>query len=73
MREPVINSNDTPKIHVGDPSVDYLALYFEDINLSIPPQLWGLLSSLYTRVPTPDKNSQCDKAFLNQDITTWDP
>ena len=73
MREAGISVNDTPKIHVQDPSCDDHSIYFKDSGLRIPLKLWGIFSYFHSRVPTDQEIAECDKVFITPDSDSWDP
>ena len=73
LREAGIEVQDVPKIHVDNPSASDHCIKFDDFDLKIPLQLWGIFSFFHTRKPTEDEISTCDKIFLTPDSENWDP
>ena len=55
MREAGIVVNDTPKIHMKNPTIEDHSIYFADSNFRIPMALWGTFSYFPTRLPTNDE------------------
>ena len=73
MREAGIVVNDTPKIHVKDPTIEDHSLYFEETNFRIPMALWGTFSYFPTRSPTNDELAACDDVYLLTPNGIWNP
>jgi hypothetical protein len=73
MREAGIVINDTPKIHVKDPTIEDHSLYFEETNFRIPMALWRTFSYFPTRSPTNDKLAACDDVYLLTPNGIWNP
>ncbi len=73
MREAGIVVNDTPKIHVNDPTVEDHSIYFEETNFRIPMALWGTFSYFPTRAPTNDELDACDDVYLLTPNGIWNP
>ena len=44
LREAGVRLCDTPKIQMGNPTVDHHSIYFLKISFRIPLLLWGILS-----------------------------
>ena len=55
MREAGIVVNDTPKIHMKNPTIEDRSIYFEETSFRIPMALWGTFSYFSTRAPTNDE------------------
>ena len=45
LRKAGVKVNETPKIHVADPSKDDHAIIFPETGLRIPLQLWGVCAA----------------------------
>ncbi len=73
MREAGIVVNDTPKIHMNDPTVEDHSIYFEETNFRIPMALWGTFSYFPTRAPTNDELDACDDVYLLTPNGIWNP
>ena len=72
LREASIIINDTPKIHLDDPSVSDHSILFEESSFRIPLSLSGVFSYLPTTKPSSTTLNECDEVYI---ITPsrWDP
>jgi hypothetical protein len=73
MREAGIVVNETPKIHVNDPTVEDHSIYFEESNFRILMALWGTFSYFPTSAPTTDELDACDDVYLLTPNGVWNP
>jgi hypothetical protein len=73
MREAGIIVNDTPKIHMKNPTIEDHSLYFEETSFRIPMALWGTFSYFPTRAPTNDELAACDDVYLLTPNGIWNP
>ena len=74
MREAGLIVNDTPKIHVLEPSIQDHSIYFKDEKVRIPLSLSGIFSYFNTR--TPSVEDMCDEdnvLHLTPNVLTWNP
>jgi hypothetical protein len=73
MREAGIVVNDTPKIHMKNPTIEDHSLYFEETSFRIPMALWGTFSYFPTRAPTNDELAACNNVYLLTPNSIWNP
>jgi hypothetical protein len=73
MREAGLVVNDTPKIHISDPSVSDHSIYCAEEDLRIPLQLDGIFSFFPTTLPTPDDIQNCDNVIILTPEYNWNP
>ena len=52
IREAGIELNDTPKIQIDDPDVEYHSVYFKETKFRIPLYVWGAFSYFPSTKPT---------------------
>ena len=72
IMEASIGINDTPKIQVGDPSVEDHLIYLPSETFRIPLSLWGLFSSFPTLNTSVETLNAWDEVFLLTRYI-WDP
>ena len=60
IMEAGIGINDTPKIQVGDPSVEDHLIYFPEEKSRIPLSLWGVFSYFPTSKPSVETTNARD-------------
>jgi hypothetical protein len=74
MREARAVVNDTPKIHLKDPSENNNAICFESAELRIPLHLSGIFSYFPCRAPTlvDLTNTEDDRTLLATPDGRWD-
>ncbi len=63
MREAGIDVNDTPKIHVNDPTIQDHSIYFSEAKFRIPLRLSGIFSFFETAKPTVDDCETIEEVF----------
>ena len=73
IREAGVILNDTPKIHVKDPTADDHALIFPSDDFRIPLKLHGIFSYFNTRAPTDQEVRECENVHLLTPENRWDP
>ena len=73
MREAGVIVNDTPRIHVDDPTNEDHTLYFPEEKVRIPLYLSGIFSYFETSLPTEEECEECEEALLLTPIFQWDP
>ena len=74
MREAGVIVNDTPKIHVDQPTKEHHSLYFKEENLRIPLSLHGIFSYFPSRSPsTQDISNEAGVMHLTPNVLTWNP
>ena len=73
MREAGFVVNDTPKIHMKNPTIEDYSLCFEETSFRIPMALWGTFSYFPTIVPTNDELAACDDVYLRTANGSWNP
>ncbi len=73
MREAGIVVNDTPKIHMKNPTIETHSLYFEETDFRIPMALWGKFLYFPTRAPTNDALAACNDVYLLTPNSIWNP
>ena len=65
--------NDTPKIHVKDPSVEDHTILFPKYDVWIPLSLNGILSCFPSSKPSIDDMDICEDIFLTTPEGKWNP
>ena len=73
LREARLEVNETPKIHMQEPTVKGHSIFFPENSLRIPLQLWGIFSFFHSRIPTLDEINDAEKLFLTPDSSSWNP
>jgi hypothetical protein len=73
MREAGLTVNDTPTIHLREPTVNDHAILFEDSDMKITLSLWGIFSYFPTRAPTNDQLDACDDVYILTNNGVWNP
>ena len=64
LREAGIQVNDTPKIHLDDPTKLDHAITFKETEFQIPLSLWGTFSCFETSKPSVEFLQQCEEIYL---------
>ena len=73
LREAGLTVNDTPKIHVQDPTVDDHSILFPIQEFRIPLQLWGVFSYFHTGKPSLEQVQECEHVHLMTPEWQWNP
>ena len=73
MREAGLLVNDTPKIHVEEPTEEHHSISFRGDDFRIPLSLWGTFSYFPTSTATEQQIEACDDVYLLTPNGTWDP
>ena len=71
ISEAIIKVNETPKIHVDNPSVEDHVIYIQEAGMKIKIQLWIIVSFFHNWTPTYDEIERFDKIFITTDSATW--
>ena len=73
LREAGLIVNDTPNIHVKDPSVEDHTIFFPKYDFRIPLYLNGILSCFASSKTSIDDMDICEGIFLMTLEGTWNP
>jgi len=73
IREAGVVLNDTPKIHVKDPTVDDHAIMFPADDFRIPLKLYGIFSYFPTFVPTQQQVQESTEVYIITPEHKWNP
>ena len=72
IREAGIELNDTPKIQIDDPDVEYHSVYFKETKFRIPLSLWGTFSNFSSTKTIVEFLNECEKIHVLRP-TVWNP
>ena len=73
LREGGLIVNDTPKIHISNPSLNDHSIRAPNSDLHIHLKLIGIFSYFTIRKPTMNELYSCDKVFMTPDSSDWNP